>query len=108
MHRVIARTRTKDVPESEAKSFVPDGTRQEAGPYIMYYQLFETEAEARLLIMRSIMNLNWWKADEMRMKIIDFLYRDYFCTENVFVTYDNTEVTNTKNDTNATQTRDPF
>ena len=108
MHRVIARTRSKDVPESEAKSFVPDGIRQHVGPYIMYYHLFETEAEARSLIMRSIMNLNWWKADEMRMKIIDFLYRDYFCTDNVFVTYDNTEVTNTKNDTNATQTRDPF
>jgi hypothetical protein len=54
------------------------------------------------------MNLHWWKADEMRLKLIDFLYRDYYCTDDVFVTYDNTEVTNNKNDTNATETRDPF
>ena len=103
MHRVIARTRSKDVPESEAKSFVPDGIRQEAGPYTMYYQLFDTEAEARSLIMRSIMNLNWWKADEMRMKIIDFLYRDYFCTDNVFVTYDNTEIINKQHISDAAE-----
>ena len=108
MHRVIARTRSKDVPESEAKSFVPDGIRQQVGPYTMFYQLFDTEAEARSLIMRSIMNLHWWKVDEMRLKLIDFLYRDYYCTDDVFVTYDNTEVTNNKNDTNATETRDPF
>lgn len=108
MHRVIARTRMAGVPESEAKNFVPDGKRQEAGPYIMYYQLFDTEAEARSLIMRSIMNLHWWKADEMRIKLIDFLYRDYYCTEEVFVTYDNTEVTNKTKDIYATETRDPF
>ena len=90
MYRVIARTRSAEVPESLAKSFVPDGIRQEAGKYVMYYQLFETEADARCLVMRSIMNDNWWKADEMRLKIIDFLYRDYYCTDTVFVTYDNT------------------
>ena len=67
----------------------------------MYYQLFDTEAEARSLIMRSIMNLNWWKADEMRMKIIDFLYRDYYSTDNVFVTYDDTKYS--KNNLNATE-----
>jgi len=95
MHRVIARTRSAEVPEVFAKNFVPDGIRQEAGKYIMYYQEFETESEARCLIMRSIMNLHWWKADEMRMKIIDFLYRDYYCTDNVFVTYDDTDRTKT-------------
>lgn len=106
MHRVIARTRSADVPEIFAKSFVPDGKRQILGEYKVYWQQFDTEAEARALIMRSIMNLHWWKADEMRLKLIDFLYRDYYCTDDVFVTYDNTEVTNTKNDTNATETRD--
>ena len=95
MHRVIARTRSAEVPEVFAKNFVPDGIRQEAGPYKMYYQEFETEAEARCLVMRPIMNIHWWKADEMRMKIIDFLYRDYYCTDNVFVTYDDTDRTNT-------------
>ena len=95
MHRVIARTRSAEVPESSAKSFVPDGIRQEAGKYVMYYQEFETEAEARCLVMRSIMNLHWWKADEMRLKIIDFLYRDYYCTDGVFVTYDYTDRTKT-------------
>lgn len=108
MHRVIARTRSADAPEIFARYFVPDGKRQEAGPYIMYYQLFDTEAEARSVIMRSIMDLHWWKADEMRLKLIDFLYRDYYCTDNVFVTYDNTEISNKKNDTNATETGDPF
>jgi len=103
MHRVIARTRSAEVPEVFAKSFVPDGIRQQAGKYIMYYQEFETEAEARCLVMRSIMNLNWWKADEMRLKIIDFLYRDYYCTDNVFVTYDDTDRTKTIKD--ATEER---
>jgi len=92
MHRVIARTRSAEVPEIFAKSFVPDGKRQILGDYKIYYQEFETEAEARALIMRSIMNLHWWKAEAMRIKIIDFLYRDYYCTDNVFVTYDNTEI----------------
>lgn len=103
MHRVIARTRSAEVPEVFAKNFVPDGIRQGAGKYIMYYQEFETEAEARCLVMRSIMDLHWWKADEMRMKIIDFLYRDYYCTDNVFVTYDNTE--HQKWDKNAAEER---
>jgi hypothetical protein len=106
MHRVIARTRTKNVPESEAKAFVPDGKRQILGEYKVYWQQFDTEAEARALIMRSIMNLHWWKADEMRLKLIDFLYRDYYCTDDVFVTYDNTEVTNKTKDIYATETRD--
>ena len=103
MHRVIARTRSAEVPCSSAQSFVPDGIRQEVGKYVMYYQEFETEAEARCLVMRSIMNLHWWKADEMRMKIIDFLYRDYYCTDNVFVTYDNTEIVTKEDKTYATE-----
>lgn len=105
MHRVIARTRSADAPEIFAKSFVPDGKRQILGEYKVYWQQFDTEAEARGLIMRSIMNLHWWKADEMRLKLIDFLYRDYYCTDDVFVTYDNTEVTNKTKDIYATETR---
>ena len=93
MHRVIARTRSAEVPEILAKNFVPDGIRQELGPYKMYYQEFETDAEARCLIMRSIINLHWWKIDEMRIKIIDFLYSNYYCTDKVFVTYDDTTIT---------------
>jgi hypothetical protein len=103
MHRVIARTRMEEVPESEAKAFVPDGKRQILGKYIVYWQGFDTESEARALIMRSIMNLNWWKGDEMKMKVINFLYRDYFCTDNVFVTYDNTEIITEKNITHAAE-----
>jgi hypothetical protein len=103
MYRVIARTRSAEVPESLAKSFVPDGIRQEGGKYVMFYQLFDTEAEARALVMRSIMNDNWWKADEMRLKLIDFLYRDYYCTDTVFVTYDNT--LDFKHELNATEKR---
>ena len=53
--------------------------------------------------MRSIMNDNWWKADEMRLNIIDFLYRDYYCTDTVFVTYDNT--LDFKYELNATEKR---
>ena len=108
MHRVIACTRMAGVPESEAKNFVPDGKRQILGEYIAFWQEFDTEAEVRCLIMRSIMNIHWWKADEMRMELINFLYRDYYFTDNVFVTYDNTELTNKKNYTNATETGDPF
>ena len=108
MHRVIARTRMAGVPESEAKNFVPDGKRQILGEYIAFWQEFDTEAEARCLIMRSIINIHWFEGDQMRLKVIDFLYRDYYCTDDVFVTYDNTELTNKKNDTNATETRDPF
>ena len=108
MHRVIARTRSADIAESFAKSFLPDGKREVNGPFVQFYQLFDTEAEARSVIMRSIMNIHWWKADEMRLKLIDFLYRDYYCNGDVFVTYDNTEVTNKTKDIYATETRDPF
>ena len=46
MHRVIARTRSAEAPEIFAKWFVPDGKRQILGDYKIYYQEFETEAEA--------------------------------------------------------------
>ena len=105
MHRVIARTRSAEVPEILAKNFVPDGKRQILGEFKIYYQEFETEAEARALIMRSIMNLHWWKADEMRIKIIDFLYRDYYFTDSVFVTYDNTEIINKQHISYAAEER---
>lgn len=108
MHRVIARTRSADVPASFAEAFVPNGKRDLVGPYVSYCQEFDTEAEARALIMRSIMNIHSWKADEMNIKIINFLYRNYYCNDRVFVTYDNTELTNKKNDTNATEAGDPF
>ena len=105
MHRVIARTRTSRIHESEAKNFVPDGKRQIIGDYIAFWQEFDTEAEARALIMRSIMNIHSFEGDQMRLKVIDFLFRDYYYTENVFVTYDNTEVTNKTKDIYATETR---
>lgn len=92
MHRVIARTRGANVPELAAKSWVPAGKRQQVGPHVLFYQEFDTEGEARAVIMRSIMNRNWWKADEMKLEVMNFLYRDYYATEDVFVTYDNTEI----------------
>ena len=55
--------------------------------------------------MRSIMNIHSFEGDQMRLKVIDFLYRDYYYTDTVFVTYDNSEVTNKTKDKYATETR---
>ena len=92
MHRVIARTRSADVAEESARSFVPDGKRQILGIYKCFWQEFDTEAEARALIMRSIMNYEQNDPDTMRIKLINFLYNNYYFTPYVFVTYDNTEI----------------
>ena len=92
MHRVIARTRSADVAEESAKSFVPDGRRQVLGIYKCFWQEFDTEAEARALIMRSIMNYERGDPDTMRIKLINFLYQDYYCTPYVFDASDTTEI----------------
>ena len=60
--------------------------------YKCFWQEFDTEAEARALIMRSIMNYERNDPDTMRIKLINFLYHDYYYTPYVFVTYDNTEI----------------
>jgi len=105
MHRVIARTRSFDVPESRAKAFVPDGKRQVLGEYKVYWQQFDTEAEARALIMRSIMNIEAIDRDIMKIKLINFLYQNYYCTDDVFVTYDDTSIINKQHISYAAEER---
>ena len=100
MHRVIARTRSVDVAEESAKSFVPDGRRQVLGMYKCFWQEFDTEAEARALIMRSIMNYERGDPDTMRIKLINFRYNAYYYTPYVFCPYDKNDSIGRQNNCN--------